>query len=372
MIAVSARVRKVPVSVAMSVAMHATAVAWIARLASHERAALAGAPAPPIVSATTTTAEAPAVDVQLLDEAAMRVSDPTRVVERATSPTRTRTTAKSRAAVASERAPETSTGMATPPPRDGKRASYFTMREGGRPDLTLPARDAFDGAAPDAPASGPATGVPRRGQFARAGHTSDLGPFVARVDRDGRVTIEDRPDLSVEIALPTPKQIWRGIADWYKSDKGPDGKRGARTLESLAGGGIDSPRADCEGVRDNACMGDRTKTFVAPVLRGGLNVTDWLMRRTVGDPYASRKRVFLDSTRDERAQLRAAHRTEQLRATAQLMRSNLEAVWASSTDPRTRKQALFALWDEIAEPSRDDPALAEATRAARAHVIEFI
>ena len=206
----------------------------------------------------------------------------------------------------------------------------------------------------------------------RGAHKSDQGSFVAKVDKDGDVTIKDRPDVSIRIAIPTPKIIGRGIAEWYESDKGPDGQRGKRTLENEVSGTIDQPTTGCDGVRDPACAPDRTRTVIVPVFRGGFNPTDWLMRRTVGDPYASKKRAYLDATRDERAQMRGKHRTEPLAHAAIIMRGNLERAWASTSDVATRKQLLFELWDEVVEPRDEASAIAEASRAARAQVIGFI
>ena len=248
---------------------------------------------------------------------------------------------------------------------DKPRSPYLDMRRGGHADLTLPGtRDDLDHA--------PAGTKPQPGLTSKRAHKADEGSFIAKVDKDGGVTINDRSDFSIRWALPTPKLIGRGFADWYESDKGPDGKRGKRTLENEVSGSVDKPTAGCEGVRDNACSPDRSVTVIVPVFRGGFNPTDWLMRRTVGDPYASKKRAYLDATRDERAQIGATHRSEQLKQTAIIMRRNLERAWGSTTDVRERKQVVFELWDEIAEPADEESAVAEASRAARAQVIGFI
>lgn len=251
-------------------------------------------------------------------------------------------------------------GHATPrgsggePARAPSRHPYLAMRAGGtRPDLSLPAtiRDEVPATLP-----APAPDIPRN---------TDLGSFQAHVDKDGDVTLRDSGDFTVRWAMPSARMIGQGITDWYRSDKGPDGQRGARTLEDQVQGTIDAPTTGCNGVRDSACAPDRTPTAVVPVLRGGFNPTDWLMRRTVGDPYASKKRAYLDATREQRAQVRATHRAELEKRTAELVRRNLERAWSSTTDPFTRKELLFELWDEIADDGR-------ASSEARAQVIGFI
>ncbi|MDQ3340933.1 MAG: hypothetical protein M4D80_37730 [Myxococcota bacterium] len=254
----------------------------------------------------------------------------------------------------------------------GERSRYFDMRRGERADLTLPGtRDDLD----NVPAGTTPEKPPSSGKLAPNGgeHKTDEGTYVAKVDKDGRVTMKDRPDFSIGWAVPTPKLIGRGIAEWYESDKGEDGKRGKRTLENEVSGTIDKPTMGCEGVRDPACSPERAVTVVIPVFRGGFNPTDWLMRRTVGDPYASKKREYLDATREERAQIRANHRSEQLEQTVMIIRKNLDRAWASTTDMAARKKLLFELWDEIVErPTDEESALAEASKTARAQVIAFI
>jgi len=116
--------------------------------------------------------------------------------------------------------------------------------------------------------------------------------------------------------------------------------------------------------------GDGIKGAVVPVLGGGFNVDDWLLRRKGVDPYASRKLHVLDATRDERAELGSRHRREQLAHATILMQQNLEQVWASVHDRGARKQALFDLWDECAETG--DTSLVEAGADARRLIIGFI
>jgi hypothetical protein len=106
------------------------------------------------------------------------------------------------------------------------------------------------------------------------------------------------------------------------------------------------------------------------LLRLDFDVTDAFMRRHKVDPYASRKLKFLDATRDERVQIGARYKQEQLARTPELVRRNLDRLWASVTDLRARKQGLFELWDDAAETGSER--MIAAGDAARRAVIGFI
>ncbi|HSK03657.1 MAG TPA: hypothetical protein VK932_20535, partial [Kofleriaceae bacterium] len=255
-------------------------------------------------------------------------------------------------------------GTAAAPPA---RSQWFDLRRGRGPavDLRLPAgtHDDLDRVPRG---TGPAPVVPATGQLQDAGggnRRSDQGPFVATVAPDGSVTLKDRRNFQVGVALPTASSIGTGIQRWYYSDKGPDGQRGERTLADSAGGSIDKGDGELD-------KGDRSKAVIIPVLRGGFDLTDAFMRGKGNDPYASKKLAFLDSTRDERVQIGAAHRAEQLRRTTQIVQRNLDRLWQQVTEPRARRAALFELWDEVVEAG--DEAVVEAGRAARRLVVGFI
>jgi hypothetical protein len=115
---------------------------------------------------------------------------------------------------------------------------------------------------------------------------------------------------------------------------------------------------------------DRTTTVIVPVLAGGFDVSDWLMRNHGQDPYAHRKLAFLDATRDERAEIGRRHRDAELARSPELVQKSLQALWAATHDLRARKQALFELWDDCAEAG--DAAVVAAGDAARRLVIGFI
>jgi hypothetical protein len=106
------------------------------------------------------------------------------------------------------------------------------------------------------------------------------------------------------------------------------------------------------------------KQVLGGFLGGPLDITAWLHRKYVGDPYASRKLKLLDDTRDERVAMGLAHRAEQRARSAEIMRGNLERLWARVADPMARRAALFELWDECGED--------EAGNRARAVVIGWI
>jgi hypothetical protein len=184
---------------------------------------------------------------------------------------------------------------------------------------------------------------------------SDQGGFDLKVDRDGSAHIKDKPPVSIHIAIPRPGDVGGAVADWYEAEKGTYGETPEHPMDKHL------------QVTDN---GDHTKTAIVPVLGGGFNVDDWLLRRKGVDPYASRKLHVLDATRDERAEMGNRHRKEQLAHATILMQQNLERLWASVHDRAARKQALFELWDECAESG--DAKLVEAGTDARRLIVGFI
>ncbi len=248
------------------------------------------------------------------------------------------------------------------PSGDGSRrhVPLFDMRANSRPDLSLPVgRDDLD----HPPAGSNPETVKRTGKLApngAAGAKSDQTVFVAKVAEDGTVTMKDRRDFQLHWDPLTPKQFLRGVADWFESDKGIDAKRGKQTLKddiSIALG----PETE-----------SGAKGFVVRLFRGRLSIDDWIMRKTVGDPYASKKLDFLDSTRDERVAMGEQYRRRQLEQVVVIIRANCERAWAASRDPAARKRALFELWDEIADPDPSDELAVVAAQRAREQVIAFI
>jgi hypothetical protein len=127
--------------------------------------------------------------------------------------------------------------------------------------------------------------------------------------------------------------------------------------------------------RDGTVKLDDTPDFSGPHLgkggmEGRMGIDDWFMRRHGIDPYSSEKLKWLDRTRDERVAIGKEFRKEQLAHSAQYMQRNLQWVWQSTTDPVRRKQAVFQLWDDVAETG--EPELVEGGAAARAYLVGFI
>jgi hypothetical protein len=104
---------------------------------------------------------------------------------------------------------------------------------------------------------------------------------------------------------------------------------------------------------------------------GRASFDDWAMRKAGIDPYASAKREWLDKTRDERARIGMASRTEDLHRAPEFMKRNVSYAWARTEgNADARKEALFELWDDCAETG--DAQLVEAGTNARLYVIGFV
>jgi hypothetical protein len=342
-------VRRLPLGVAFSVAVHAALVALVY---AYEPAARPEPELPP-VSVEIVPVEAPPA-VALAEPEPEPEPEPTEAPEPIARAAPRQPSISTGAREAVEVAPPAVDPGAAPPAR----SPWFDLRRRGPIDLRLPqgSRDDLDRVPRG---TGPDPGVAPTGQLRDAGggsHRSDQGPFTAKVAPDGGVTLKDRRNLQVRLALPRPRDIANGVSRWYYSDKGPDGQRGERALETSVGGSTDG--------------GDRSKAVIVPVVGGGFDVTDAIMRRKGNDPYASKKLAFLDSTRDERVQIGTAHREQQLRQTTQIVQRNLDRLWQRVAEPRARREALFELWDEVVETG--DANLVEAGRAARRLVIGFI
>jgi hypothetical protein len=183
------------------------------------------------------------------------------------------------------------------------------------------------------------------------------------------------------VPLPTPSQILRAARS-YGRDLAAWREDPLR--DTRVGPYQDLPRHlqatpdSCQDLGDRMCdanprrgvsksqSGDGT---VVALFGGRLDVTSWLHRKFVGDPYTSRKLKVLDATRAERVALGAAHRAAQLERSAELMASRLEALWRATSDPALRREALFELWDECDE---GEGAQGAAGARARAMVIGWI
>ncbi len=363
-------VRRLPLGVAVSTAVHAVAVVWIGTRVFPPRATAEAAAATPIeIIAADRPPVAPVEPVTPLDlaitgKAAAPVgSSPPPPGPRPRSPGRP---APDEAAIV---VPGAGSAAETAPPP--ARGSLMAMRRGDVPRPVLPSGrwDDLDhvprGTTPEKDQT---TGILH--DSGRGTLESDQGVFVGRVNPDGSVKLRDRPNLNVHLRLPTPKDLGRTLAGWYESDKGAYGRAGdtamAKQIQVTSG-----PTTDPEDpAKPEHQLKDMATTVIVPVIGGGFDTTDWLMHRHGEDPYARRKLALLDATRDERVQRGNQHRARQLALTPQIVHRTLEALWSSRLDMRARKQALFELWDECVETG--DPALVAGGQAARRLVIGFI
>ena len=191
---------------------------------------------------------------------------------------------------------------------------------------------------------------------------SDEGPFTAKVARDGSVNLKDKKNFNWHFSLPKPKDLGRGLASWYEDPNKPVGQLPPDkiTRAPVLNNGEATGQYDRKPDHGEATV---------PIVGGGFDVTDALMRRHGQDPYASKKLAYLDSTRDQRVQIGNRYRQKQLDQSVVIMKGNLDRVWSLHT-PAERREALFELWDECAETGPD--ALVAAGRDARTLVIGVI
>lgn len=194
---------------------------------------------------------------------------------------------------------------------------------------------------------------------------TDQPGFVGRVARDGRVSFADKPSAHIQLNLPNPGKIARGAARglerWYDdpaaavraADADPQELPGSRATE------LDEPSAE------------DPEEIILPIVTGGFDATDAIMRANGMDPYASAKLAWMDRTRDERLRLGRVHRARLLAESATSMRRNLARLWARpGLDLAGRKAALFELWDDCVESG--DSLAVEACGRTRAAVIAFV
>ncbi|HEY0988412.1 MAG TPA: hypothetical protein VGD80_15215 [Kofleriaceae bacterium] len=359
--------RKLPLGVAVSTALHAAAFIWVGWVSARP-----DAPATRRVEPSTTAVEIihrapvpPAPEIEpieatLLDPPSPASTTPARPAPRSPSPSPAAIVAPGAGADAGSRAETAPT-----------RSPLLTMRGKEPPRLALPAGrwDPLDRV--------PAGTAPEKqrttGSFHNAGrgtYESDQDGFIGKVKPDGTVTLEDKPSASIHIALPSPKDIGRFIAQWYEAPKGDFGETVEAPMSKHLSVSIGPTTDPGDEAHPEHTLKDKAATVIVPIIGGRLEVTDWLMRSKGIDPYASRKLKLLDTTRDERVQIGNRHRAQQLAMTPQIVQRNLTHLWAATPDTAARKQALFDLWDECAETG--DPAVVAAADAARRLVIAFI
>ncbi len=205
------------------------------------------------------------------------------------------------------------------------------------------------------------------------------------VEQDGTAHFEDKKDIDLRFKLPIPKfwevdqmrqDLGHMITEWYKDPEA--GKRFGRWQDLPRH--LQGVEGTCDSFGDLMCddplapqiekrVRERTKSpggggLFGTILGGPMDITAWLHRKFIGDPYASRKKKLLADTFDERVEMGAAHRAQQQLRSGEIMQKNLERLWAREPNPVGRKAALFELWDECDED--------EAGIRARSIVIGWI
>lgn len=208
-----------------------------------------------------------------------------------------------------------------------------------------------------------ATRAPMSEELEAAGggtYRAESSGFTAKINRDGTVKISDKRNFNVNVALPSPKAIGRGLAEWYKD---PYAQTRDREREAEQG------RIPSGAIDDEEEQRKRPKTV--PLVSGSFDVTDWLMRLSGRDPYFAAKLSLLNRTREVRAQLATEHRSELLRQVVAMVREQAALVWNDATQPAAaRRRALFELWDDCAEMGEAE--VVRAGKRARVALYGFI
>lgn len=167
------------------------------------------------------------------------------------------------------------------------------------------------------------------------GYAVDRTTFRTRIDRDGRISFEDKPPVSIGVQVPTMPKVGKHLQRWYDDPY--------QTLP---------PPAISLGVG------------------GSFDLTDMLMRAYGDDPYRYEKMLVARDTAALRDDMAARERGRRQREALRNLRAQLDAVWRADAPAATRRARLFALWDDLAE--RGDADLLRGATAARATIISFI
>jgi hypothetical protein len=315
----------VHVALALSLLAHAGAVAWwpLHSPATEIAAVVPPMPASPEAAPTPTPAPpAEPIVIMLVDpDVPLAPAEPTR------GPPRARTSPATHALVATHSQPASETsasGVPEAPPAAPPRNPLMTMRH-------------------------PGDDLPRPSDV-----TIDLPP-----SRGEPAAPEQLPEERIADELAAARRA----GDWERVVALRDEQRALDLHPSSRG----TYEADKTGF-DMRVAPDGTVHFHD---KPTFDLTDALMRATGSDPYAAEKLRVLDRTRDARVILARRSRHEQLSHSAMLVQGHIDRLWAKTSDLATRKQILFELWDDCAEPA-DDTELAAGADAARATVIGWI
>jgi hypothetical protein len=203
------------------------------------------------------------------------------------------------------------------------------------------------------------------------------------VERDGNISFADKPDIDLKLKLPIPnldpeeirQDLGRELTEWF-ADPYAATKFGAKSEVSRVWMAV--PGA-CDSWGDVWCddeMAPKAEKYVrdqkkteGSLFGGVADISAYLHRKLIGDPYSSRKLKLLDETRDERVARGTVFRTQQLVRSAELMERTVRALWARETDPVKRRAALFELWDDCDEGTDER---GQAGQRARAMILGWI
>ena len=246
------------------------------------------------------------------------------------------------------------------------------------------ARDIARAGAPHGSAVPPHDGDVRSRRLAESADGTAVVPddvTTMTVDRDGTAHFHDHDDVDLHWDLHVrpsaiQAQIVQAVRDVKTWAVDPYAKARVGVVQDVPGHLAAEPGA-CDHWDDACSVELRERDHQVDSIErarrglghGKLDVTSYLMRKTVGDPFSSRKLKMLDDTRDERAARAAIHRDEDLGRSRELTLRNLEQLWRTTSDPKARREALFQLWDECEEAS--GPA-GEAGQRARVVLIDWI
>jgi hypothetical protein len=378
-------VRRSSLGLALSAAAHVAAAAgWLAWPPSRRVAAAelelrsSTSPAPQPASPRPPVPEDQVIELaivelpsEVVEELAAVAPSPQRPLARQEREISTRATAPLGAAlVAGATDGATEAPPSEAPPGEASSRSSLSMRNALPTRLVVPDLRKIADRGPTVALAQPA---PMSEELEPAGggrFRSDQAAFTAKVNRDGTVVFDDKPNFNVSIADPRDvgKAVKKGLADWAKN---PYAQTRDREREA------EQHRVPSGAVDDEEEQRKRPKTVT--VLSGSFDLTDWAMRLAGRDPYWAAKLAFMDRTRESRAQLAVSHRAELLRSVVTMVRDQAKQAWADPTQTAAqRRRALFELWDDCAEASAeagaktsDDP-LVEAARRARVALYGFI
>ena len=277
--------------------------------------------------------------------------------------------------------PGAPTGASATNPRGDQGSGYMHMRG---PDLTL------DGSTAERIAAGGDHSLPGEPKITgKLENVSGGGAVIhdrvttVDVERDGTAHFHDKKDIDVKLKLPTPhldfegmrKDLGKALTDWY-ADPYAATKFGryqdlSRINQAVPGACDEWGSVACDDplAPDAEKYVREQKKTNGSIAGGTADISAYLQRKYVGDPYASRKLKLLDDTRDERVARGTAFREQQLVRSAELIARNLARLAAARLPTADLHEVLFELWDECGEGEGEE---GQAGQRARAQVLGWI